>query len=128
MIHLYIMRQLMHHDHLDLPEAHPAPIPTTKYKLDNLTIVEVATDEFAVGFVFFESCDGEVVGLRDGEALGRDGAEEGVGVGLFCLEWWRAREGFDEGDVVVGMGGGGMIQAEDVYRHLEYWTVRIVIM
>jgi hypothetical protein len=128
MIHLYVVRQLMHHNHLDLPKAHPAAIPTTKYKLDNLAIVEVATNEFAVGFVFFEGCDGEVVGLRDREALGRNGAEEGVGMGLFCLEGWRAREGFDEGDAVVGMGGWGMVQAKDVYRHLEYWKMRIAVV
>ncbi len=30
-IHLHIMRQLMHHHHLDLPEGHPAPIPPLKH-------------------------------------------------------------------------------------------------
>ncbi len=74
--------------------------------MDDLAVVEVATDELAVGFVFFESGDGEVVGFHNGEALGGDGAEERVGVGLFSGEGGGAREGFDEGDEWVGVRGG----------------------
>ena len=47
--------------------------------------------------------------LHYGEALGGDGAEEGIGTGVFCFEGWRAREGFDESDAVVGVRGGGVV-------------------
>lgn len=55
--------------------------------------------------------------LHDWETLCGDGTEEGVCMGVFCVERRGARQGFDEGDAVVGMRGGGVIQADDVDGH-----------
>ena len=103
------MRQLMHHDHLNLSGTHPAAIPPPKHQLDDLAIIEVPPDELSVRFVFLERGDGEVMRLHDGEALRGDGAEKGIGVVVFGEEGWRARERLDEGDAVVGVGGGGVV-------------------
>lgn len=116
------MCQLMHHDHLNLPEAHPAIITATEDKLDDFAVVEVPTNEFAVGLVLFEGCAGEVVVLHDREALRGNCVEEGVCVGIFSLETWRAGERFDERDPVIWVGGGGVVQAEDVDGHVKCRT------
>ncbi len=68
-------------------------------QLDDLAVVEVATDELAVGLVFLEGGDGEVGGGHDGFADGGDAGEEVLGV-LGVGTW----EGFDEDDTVVGVG------------------------
>lgn len=111
------MRQLMHHDHLDLSETHPGPVSAPQDELDDFAVVEVAADEFGVGFMFFEGGDGEMVRLHDGEALGGDGVEEGGGVGEVGLDVGWPGEGFDEGDERVRVGGGGVVEAEDVDWH-----------
>lgn len=78
-------------------------------KLDDLAIVEVATDKFGVGFVFLESSDGQVVFLHDWKALRCNGAKEEVcGLVVRGLSWW-SREGFDEDDTVIRVGGGSMV-------------------
>jgi hypothetical protein len=101
---MHIMRQLMHHDHLNLPGTHPATILPPKHQLNNLAIVEVPPDKLAIGFVFFKGGNGKVVRLHDGETLRGDGTEEGVGVVVVGEEGWRASEGLDEGDTIVGVG------------------------
>ena len=105
MIHLHVVRQLMHHDHLDLAKAHPAAVLATQHQLDDFAVVEISADEFVVGFVLLQRGDGEMVLLHEGEALGGNGAEEGVGVVVFGLEWGWTWKRLDEGDAVVGVGG-----------------------
>lgn len=69
--------------------------------------------------MFFEAGDGEVVAFHDREALGGDGTEEGVGVALFGRQGGGAGEGLDEGDQIVRVRGGGVVQAQDVDGHFD---------
>ncbi len=65
-------------------------------ELDDFAGVEVAADEFGVGFVFFEGHDGQVGGGHDGFADGGDAGEE-----VFCEGGGGSGKGLDEDDAVV---------------------------
>ena len=73
MVHLGAVRQLMYHDHLHATEAEPvAVVGGSEHELHNLTCVEVAPHKFAIGLIFFEGGDGEMVGFHDWMDDGRD--------------------------------------------------------
>lgn len=100
MIHVHAMRQLVHHDHLYGPKTEPlARARGFEDELDDFSSVEVAADEFRVGFVFFEGGDGEVGGCHDGFTYCGDAGEEVLGEG-----GGRAWERFDEYDAIVWVG------------------------
>ena len=114
---MHVVRELVHHDHDDAAEGQPAARPGAEDQLDDLAIVEVATDEFAVGLELFQRGYGEVVRCQDRVADGSDAGEESlrlVGIG--------AGEGLDEDDAVCGRQVAG-IEAEDVERH-SAWLFR----
>lgn len=120
MVHVQVMGELMDHDHLDLAKTHPAAaVAAAEDELDDLAVVEVATDELAVGFVFFEAGDGEMVVLHDRQALRGDGAQEGVGMIVLCSKGGRTGQRFDEGDALVRVRRRRVVAAQDVDGHLR---------
>ena len=58
-----------------------------EHELDDLTGVEIAADEFGIGFVFFERHDGEMSVCHDGVADGGDAFEEVKGMGGGGAGW-----------------------------------------
>ena len=69
-----------------------------QHQLDHLPGVEVAADEFAVRWEFFEGGDGEVMRLHYRVAHGSDAFKEVLSVG-----GGEAWEGLDEEDAGVGL-------------------------
>ena len=93
------MRKLMHHNQLYAPETQPVTrVGRLENELDDLSSVEVAADEFGVGFVFFEGHYGEVISFHNGVTYRGDTFEEVLGEGAGGT--W---EGLDE--YYAGIGG-----------------------
>lgn len=79
MVHMRVVRQFVHHDHLHHVERHPAPTLALEDQLDDLAIVEIAANELWIGFVFLQRGHREIVILHDGETLGGDRTQKSVG-------------------------------------------------
>jgi hypothetical protein len=107
MVHLFAVRQLMHHHHLHKLESQPTALLVFQDELNDLASVEVAAEEFIVWWKLFQRHHRDVVLFHDRVALSRDAIEE--------VE--RCRVGsFDEVDERIGTLGA-LVQARDSERH-----------
>ena len=116
MIHLLAVRELMDHDELDGAETQPPLLPVSRRRgleneLYDFPCIEISTQEFPIGFVFFECGDREVVGGHNRVADCGDAFEEVLREGGV----W-AGKGFDECDARGRLRVGG-IEALDADRH-----------
>ena len=89
----------------------------SKHELYNLSSIEVAADEFAVGGVFLERHDGEVVGFHDGVAYSGDALKEILGIFL-----GGTREGFNEDDAGIWLLVAA-VEALNTEGHLDGWRM-----
>ena len=99
MVHLLAVRQLMHHDHLDIGKRQPGTTGAAQHELDHFASVEVATNKFAIGGEFLEGHDADVVHAHDRQTLSCDALKKDLRKGFV-----GRFERFDEDDVRVGLG------------------------
>ena len=84
-----------------------------EHELNDLTGIEVPSDEFPVRGEFLEGHDGEVVGFHDRVAYGSDAFEKVLGVGS-----GGARKGLNEDDAGIWLLVAG-IEALDTEWHFD---------
>lgn len=80
-IHLLAMRQLMHHDHFDHTLGQPSSVSVSQHKLDDLTSIEVAANEFGIVGELFECLHENHVGFHERIAYRGDSAQNPFGGG-----------------------------------------------
>jgi len=119
MIHLYIVCQFVHHDHLNMSKRQPAAPVAFQHELYDLPIVEIATNEFTVRLVLFQGCNGEMMRFHDWVTYRSDTLE--IVLGEWSIGTWQW---LDKGNSRVRLLVAS-VDALDAHRHAamegRYW-------